>query len=242
MRSAARYTALVGILALGLLVAALIGPSKAHAYTILDLPNMGFGVLLINLPNGCHQYKVGWHNDRKTDLGSDCDPAFQAKLDAFMAANCPPAVCPELVPTVTVTNATTAVQTVTTASTQTVTTPAPDPVTVPLFIPPAPDEDASPPTDSDPAPYVPPSPPVASFTDTEHGLVAGFTDTFGVASVTWSFGDGANGAGPDVSHRYARSGLYVVIETVIDTHGLAAQSARTVTVALATRTRLMPLG
>lgn len=50
------------------------------------------------------------------------------------------------------------------------------------------------------------------------------------ASVTWSFGDGANAAGPTVSHTYAQPGSYVIVEAVVSADGLAAQAAQTVTV------------
>jgi hypothetical protein len=140
---ATRTSALVLAATVGIALALTISRNEAHAYTIGDLPNLGFGVVFISLPTpGCHQYKVGWRNDPKTDLGSDCDPAFQQRLDDFMAAHCPPYVCP--VPTVTI--ATTDLQT----TTETWTLPEPPPVTttvaVAVRIPPPPDDD--------PAPYV----------------------------------------------------------------------------------------
>lgn len=193
---------------------------------------MGFGVLLINLPNGCHQYKVGWHNDNKTDLGSDCAPDFQSRLDAFVASHCPPYVCPGS--TVTVATTATTMQT----TTETVTLPAP-PAVITMSTVAVVHEVPSPFVDDDPPAYVPPTPPTASFTDAEHGLTAELADASGNASVsvTWSFGDGANGDGPNVSHTFAHAGSYVVIETVVDSHGLTAQATRTLTVA-----RIAPVG
>lgn len=240
---ATRACPTIALAAAGLALALTLGPT-AQAYTITQLPNMGFGVLMAYLPqNGCHAYKVGWRNDPKTDLGSDCDPGFQNRLNAFMAQNCPPRVCPENAPT-----------TVTTTQTETdmlVTTAAPpDPVTTTVTATvaatPTADNDPAPAADIDPAPYVAPSPPTASFDHAEHGLAASFADTSGAASVTWSFGDGANGSGPNSAHLYGQPGSYVVVETVVDKHGLSGQTAATVTVTAtsqAARTaRLMPLG
>lgn len=224
---AMRLGAATLLLAAGLAAALTLG-GTANAYTITQLPNMGFGVLMIYQPaNGCHQYKVGWRNDPKTDLGSDCDPGFQQRLDAFMAANCPPRVCPENAPT-----------TVTTTQTQTetdmlVTTAAPpDPVTTTVqslvIAPPAPDDDTPPPADMDP---VPPSPPVASFAViNDNGLTIDASDLKGNTNVVWMFGDGANGSGPEATHRYNQPGRYVIVEEVVNTDGLAAQTTETVTV------------
>jgi len=232
--------------AAGLLAALTIGTEQARAYTIIDLPNMGFGVLSINLANGCHQYKVGWHNDNKTDLGSDCAPDFQSRLDAFVASHCPPYVCPGSTVTVATTATTMQTTTVTQTTTETLTLPAPPAVTTTVAVaqPTLPDDDRAPAADNDPAPYVAPSPPSASFTDSEDGLAVTLTDESNVSSVTWSFGDGANGAGPSVEHVYALTGSYTIIETVIDSNGLTAQAARTVNVTKTPRivAKLLPLG
>jgi len=206
---------------------------------------MGFGVLSIGLANGCHQYKVGWHNDNKTDLGSDCAPTFQANLDAFMASHCPPYVCPGSTVTVATTATTMQTTTVTQTTTETVTLPAPPAVTTTVAVAqPTLHDDDSTPVDNDPAPYVAPSPPSASFTDSEDGLVVTLTNVSNVSSVTWSFGDGANGAGLTATHTYALTGDYTIIETVIDGNGLTAQAARTVNVTKTPRivAKLLPLG
>lgn len=218
-KTAMRLGATAALLAAGL-AAALAITQTANAYRISDLPGMGFGVLLINLSDGCHQYKVSWHNDPKTDLGSDCAPDFQTKLDAFMASHCPPYVCPENAPT-----------TVTTTSTETdvyVTTAEPLTTTVTSLVvaPPAPDDD---PPDVD-AP--PPAPPTASFTATDDGLIVTASDLNGNGNVVWMFGDGANDAGASASHRYAKAGRYVIVETVVDGNGLVAQATETVSVSL----------
>lgn len=62
--------------------------------------------------------------------------------------------------------------------------------------------------------------------------------------MTWSFGDGANGAGSEASHSYSRAGDYTVVETVIDSNGLAAHATHSITVAPLSRllAKLMPLG
>ena len=233
-----RLAALTTMSAAGLIAALALTTQPARAYTIIDLPNMGFGVLSINLANGCHQYKVGWHNDNKTDLGSDCAPTFQANLDAFVASHCPPYVCPGSTVTVATTATTMQTTTVTQTTTETVTQPAPPAVTTTVagVHPSYPDDDPAPAADNDLAPYVAPSPPTASFTVSENGLAVTVTDTSGNQSVTWNFGDGANGSGPTVSNAYAHTGVYTIIETVVDGNGLTAQTARTVTVA-----RLSPL-
>ena len=204
---------------------------------------MGFGVLSIGLANGCHQYKVGWHNDNKTDLGSDCASSFQANLAAFMASHCPPYVCPGSTVTVATTSTTMQTTTVTQTTTESVTLPAPPAVTTMQTVAVV-HEVPSPFADEDAPAYVAPSPPTASFTVSENGLAVTVTDTSGNQSVTWSFGDGANGSGPTVSNAYAHTGSYTIIETVVDGNGLTAQTARTVTVARLSPLlrKLLPLG
>jgi hypothetical protein len=238
-----RLAALASLAAAGLLLALTINTKPAYAYSIIDLPNMGFGVLSIGLANGCHQYKVGWHNDNKTDLGSDCASDFQSRLDAFVASHCPPYVCPGS--TVTVATTATSVQTttLTQTTTETVTEPAPPAVTTMQTVAVV-HEVPSPFVDDDPPAYVAPSPPNASFAESTKGLSVTLADESNVSSVTWSFGDGANGAGSTITHHFTAAGDYTIIETVIDANGLAAQAERTVTVApLPTRlVKLLPLG
>ena len=213
-KTAMRLGATAALLAAGLATALAI-TQTANAYRISDLPGMGFGVLLINLSDGCHQYKVSWHNDPKTDLGSDCAPDFQAKLDAFMASHCPPYVCPENAPTTVTTTSTETDVLITTAEALTTT------VTSLVVAPPAPDNDPPPPT-----------PPTASFAVNASGLTVDATDQGGNTAIVWSFGDGANGAGASASHRYAKAGIYVIVETVVDSNGLVAQATETVNVSL----------
>jgi len=212
---------------------------------------MGFGVLSIGLANGCHQYKVGWHNDNKTDLGSDCASTFQANLNAFMVSHCPPFVCPGSTVTVATTATSMQTTTVTQTTTTTVTLPAPPAVTTTLTTavavvqPSYPDDGQAPAADNDPPAYIAPSPPAALFTVTvNNGLTVNVTDTSGNQSVTWSFGDGANGSGHTVSNAYAHAGSYTIIETVVDGNGLTAQTAQTVTVARLSPLvrKLLPLG
>lgn len=223
---AMRIGAATLLLAAGLAAALTLGPSSANAYTITALPNMGFGITMTYLPqNGCHSYKVGWRNDPKTDLGSDCDPGFQQRLDAFMASHCPPFVCPENAPTTVATTQTETDMLVTTA-------PAPDPVTTTVqslvIAPPAPDNDTPPPAaDIDP---VPPSPPVAAFAVINDSPTVSVTDLKGNTNIVWMFGDGANGSGPQTTHRYSKPGRYVIVEEAVSPEGLAAQATETVTV------------
>lgn len=227
-----RIGVLTALATTGLLAALTLATQPARAYSITQLVNMGFGVVFISTPvNGCHDWKIGWHNDNKTYLGSDCDPGFQARLDAYLAANCPPAVCGGQ--TETVTTATTDEWTTTESSTVTlpgVTIPA---VTVPVAVT-TPDDDPAPPAD------IEPSPPSARFTASSNGLDVNASDQYGNTDVTWGFGDGANGAGPDVSHRYASPGDYVIVETVV-ADGLVAQSAETVHVTTAAEQHTMAM-
>ena len=57
------------------------------------------------------------------------------------------------------------------------------------------------------------------------------TDAFSaVASVSWSFGDGATAKGTQVSHAFGRAGTFTVKVTATDAAGNASSASRTVTV------------
>ncbi len=53
----------------------------------------------------------------------------------------------------------------------------------------------------------------------------------GVASYSWSFGDGATGSGAQATHLYTKAGSYPVKLTVTDAAGLTASSEQTIAVA-----------
>ncbi|WP_080419153.1 WD40/YVTN/BNR-like repeat-containing protein [Burkholderia ubonensis] len=58
-----------------------------------------------------------------------------------------------------------------------------------------------------------------------HGVGTGVGIRYG-----WQFGDGATGAGPQVTHTYASAGTFEVTLTVVDVQGAVATSTTTVTV------------
>lgn len=99
----------------------------------------------------------------------------------------------------------------------TTTTPAPAPTTAPTTTAPS-------------------GPPTPSFTTSVNGLSVTFADTstaVGAATishVSWSFGDGANSTGSPATHPFLATGTYVVIETVIDSNGLTAQTSSNISV------------
>jgi PKD domain len=81
----------------------------------------------------------------------------------------------------------------------------------------------------------PPGAPVASFTTEASGLTVHFTDTSTatnatIATVTWHFGDGANGVGATTTHAFTASGDFTIIEIVTDSNGLASQASEQITV------------
>jgi len=56
-----------------------------------------------------------------------------------------------------------------------------------------------------------------------------------IVSFAWSFGDGANGNGPAVTHAYAQPGNFVVTLTVTDRRGLSATAAQAIAIRQASR-------
>ena len=78
-------------------------------------------------------------------------------------------------------------------------------------------------------------PPTAAFMFTCSGLTctfngSGSTDDFGIASYSWSFGDGQSGSGAVVSHSYTASGTFTAVLTVIDTASQTDTESRSVVV------------
>lgn len=124
--------ALAALLAAGVLASLTLAPA-ANAYTVDDLLRNGYSTFVVNLGGGCRSWKVSRppvNAQLGTDLGSDCDPDFQARLDAYITATCP---CAQ--PTTTSTAATTT----TPADTTTTTAPPPtDPTTTTAPPPPPP--------------------------------------------------------------------------------------------------------
>jgi hypothetical protein len=77
--------------------------------------------------------------------------------------------------------------------------------------------------------------PVARFTFACSGLACAFdasssTDNLGIASYTWSFGDGGSGVGVTSARTYAVTNSFVVTLTVTDTEGQSASVSRRVSV------------
>jgi len=83
-------------------------------------------------------------------------------------------------------------------------------------------------------------PPVASFTESATTVYTGEVIYFNasasydpdgsVVSYFWTFGDGANATGVDVSHAYSNNGLYTVALTVTDSDGATDTATATKTV------------
>ncbi len=70
---------------------------------------------------------------------------------------------------------------------------------------------------------------------------SGSTDDASVAVYTWTFGDGAQGTGRQVTHRYSSSGSFNVTLTVTDSDGAAAHTSRVIAVAQPALSALLPL-
>lgn len=82
------------------------------------------------------------------------------------------------------------------------------------------------------------TPPQAAFTAVVDGLKVSFADVSAatatgasIQTVSWHFGDGANGVGASSSHTYTKPGAFVVVEIVTDTNGLTDQATVTIDVA-----------
>jgi len=77
--------------------------------------------------------------------------------------------------------------------------------------------------------------PEARFTTSVSGNSVSFnnnsTDDHGIASSSWSFGDGNTSYATDPSHTYANAGSYTVTLTVTDTKGQTDSTAASVTIA-----------
>lgn len=83
----------------------------------------------------------------------------------------------------------------------------------------------------------------AAFSTQTAGLQVQCTDesTGGPVSWSWSFGDGATGAGQSAAHTYSAAGAYTIRLTVRDAAGETASAARTVTVGAAPQSASMVL-
>lgn len=224
-----RLFGLAAVAAAGIATALALTASSAQAYTTADLFNLGYSVLEITLANGCHDWRAtppGAGN--RIDIGSDCDPNFNANVDAFIRATCPARLCPV---TTTVTNATTQTTVSTSVSTVTTTATVTQPTTVTL----PPETQTLPPQTVTTPPvtiivnHPMPDPPSAAFTVTWDGLTVTLTVAID-ATVDWQLGDDTTATGTTISHTYARAGSYQIIATAIAPDGLAATSSQTVSV------------
>lgn len=194
-----KLTALATLAAAGIL-AALAVTGAANAYTVDQLPGLGYSVSVTHLADGCNLWAAGYGSQPRTDLGSDCDPGFQGRVDTLIAATCPCAQTSTAAPTTAAPTATT------------VTAPPPPPVTttVAAQLPAPPFADFTAAMDAG----------SVMLTDASTGQVA---------SRVWQFGDGQAGLGATVSHPY-QPGDYFVTLIVIDGNGLTALAVHELTV------------
>jgi hypothetical protein len=119
-RSLALIALLVVAGAAGIAVGLASAPS-ARAWYGDDLARNGYATIVIDLGGGCRQWKASGHGAGLTDLGSDCDAAFQERLDAFINATCPCAQTSTSSTSSTTVTASTAATTTTAAPTTTTT-------------------------------------------------------------------------------------------------------------------------
>lgn len=224
MKRSARITALAATLAAGIAAAVLIVPA-AQAWDYGNLPpGCSKGPTLVDTSGPSYFYKVVCNGVTSPYLhyGSNpypyppTDPTFQTNLDAFVNANYTAPVTTTVAPTTT------------TVATSTTTSTAPAPTTT-----------AAAPTSTVTQTVTAPAatPPIASFTYAPTGLAVTFTDTSIVGSsaitkVTWLFGDGSDDTGPQVTHTYAASGTFNVVEFVTDANGLTDRATQTLTLSL----------
>jgi hypothetical protein len=75
--------------AAGLTVGLLALAPAAHAYSVHQLPSLGYSVEVTTLVGGCREYSAGYGKTPRQLIGTDCDGDWQAKLDAFVQATCP---------------------------------------------------------------------------------------------------------------------------------------------------------
>lgn len=203
----------------GAACAALLITSSASAYTIDQLPNLGYSVIVDSgLGGGCHGYQAGYGNAPKTDLGSDCDPGFQGRVDALVNATCPCVQSTTTAPTTTASTTTPPTTTTGGGGSQPVTTTVVSSTTTTIAagLPSAPIADF----DGQAV-----NPNVVSFTDST--AIGGAA----VLSRLWLFGDGTSGAGSPVTHVYAGPGTYYVALIVTDANGLGSVAAHQLTIA-----------
>lgn len=101
--------------------AALTLAPTANAYAPDQLPSLGYAVSVLALGNNCHSWSATGYGAH-ADLGSDCEPGFQAALDAFVTATCPCAQPPATTTAPATTEA--VIAPVTTAATTTAASPS----------------------------------------------------------------------------------------------------------------------
>lgn len=211
-------TAVAAIATLGLVTALVLAP-PAQAYSIDQLPGLGYSVSVLHLANGCSTWQAGYGNASKTDLGSDCDADFQSRVDALVNATCPcaqpPATAPPPPPPTTTAPADTTTVPPATTATVTTTTPAP-PAPAAQTLPSAPTADFT---------AASPNPNVVAFTDTS---TAGGS---AIGSRVWQFGDGTGGTGVAPVHPYPGPGSYFVTLISVDTNGLTSIAVHELTIA-----------
>lgn len=130
-----QITATIAAGAAGLAAAlALTFAPAAQAYTPDQLPTLGYAVSVLALGNNCHSWSATGYGAH-ADLGSDCEPGFQAALDAFVTATCPCAQAATTTAPATTTGATETVPATTTAPASTDQAPEAAPPLAPVQAP-----------------------------------------------------------------------------------------------------------
>ncbi len=112
-----QITATIAAGAAGLAAAfALTAAPAAQAYAPDELPSLGYAVSVLALGNNCHSWSATGYGAH-ADFGSDCEPGFQAAVDAFVAVTCPCAQPPATTTTQATTTAPATTDTATTGTT-----------------------------------------------------------------------------------------------------------------------------
>lgn len=225
-----RTTALAAaaIAAAGFAAAILALPHAASAWDVYSLPApCSISQHIYDGSTHTYSFRIVCGTDYQTFVygtndypAAPTNPSFQSDLDAFVNAHyTPPATTTAPTTTATSTGASTTPTPTTTAATTTAAS-APTTSTVTQTVTTTPTATA----------------PTASFTSTATGLAVTFTDTSTavapatISTVTWHYGDGANGVGATSTHTFTASGDFTVVEIVTDSNGLASQASETITV------------